>query len=70
MATDIAPIAAAMRGLDEFMAAFNARGLAAFEATFNFPSVRLEQTPTRWDHLVGDDLLQNHKLRAFLIRSD
>jgi hypothetical protein len=27
--------------LDAFMAAFNARDLAAWEATFNFPSVRL-----------------------------
>ncbi len=34
-------IAAAMGVLDAFMAAFNARDLAAFEATFNFPSVRL-----------------------------
>ncbi len=36
-----AEIAAAMKCLDEFMAAFNARDLAAFEATFNFPSVRI-----------------------------
>jgi hypothetical protein len=34
-------IDAAMKCLDDFMAAFNARDLAAFEATFNFPSVRL-----------------------------
>jgi hypothetical protein len=34
-------IAAAMRCLDGFMAAFNARDVKAFEATFNFPSVRL-----------------------------
>jgi hypothetical protein len=27
--------------LDDFMAAFNARDIKAFEATFNFPSVRL-----------------------------
>jgi len=33
--------AAAMQCLDDFMAAFNARDVAAFEATFNFPSVRL-----------------------------
>ncbi len=31
----------AMRLLDEFMAAFNARDLKAWEATFNYPSVRL-----------------------------
>jgi hypothetical protein len=37
----IAEIAAAMRCLDDFMAAFNARDLPAFEATFNFPTVRL-----------------------------
>ena len=34
-------IAAAMQCLDDFMAAFNARDVEAFEATFNFPSVRL-----------------------------
>ncbi len=33
--------AAALECLDEFMAAFNARDLVAFEQTFNFPSVRL-----------------------------
>jgi hypothetical protein len=36
-----AAIAAAQRVLDDFMAAFNARDIPAFEATFNFPSVRL-----------------------------
>ena len=36
-----AQIAAAMAVTDAFMAAFNARDLAAFEQTFNFPSVRL-----------------------------
>lgn len=34
-------VAAAMQCLDEFMAAFNARDLAAIEARFNFPSVLL-----------------------------
>jgi len=34
-------IAAAQKVLDDFMAAFNARDVKAFEATFNFPSVRL-----------------------------
>ena len=34
-------IAAAQRVLDDFMAAFNARDIPGFEATFNFPSVRL-----------------------------
>jgi hypothetical protein len=34
-------IAAAMACLDAFMAAFNARDIAAWERTFNFPSVRL-----------------------------
>jgi hypothetical protein len=34
-------IAAAMKCLDDFMVAFNARDLAAWEKTFNFPSVRL-----------------------------
>jgi hypothetical protein len=33
--------AEAMKCLDEFMAAFNARDVVAFEKTFNFPSVRL-----------------------------
>jgi hypothetical protein len=41
MTEHIAEIAAAMRCLDDFMVAFNARNVAAFEATFNFPSVRL-----------------------------
>lgn len=36
-----AEIDAAMKCLDDFMAAFNARDVEAFEATFNFPSVRL-----------------------------
>lgn len=35
-----AEIAAAQERLDAFMKAFNARDLAAFEATFNFPHVR------------------------------
>ncbi|MGA2953677.1 MAG: hypothetical protein ABSD80_15730 [Caulobacteraceae bacterium] len=34
-------IAAAVKVLDDFMAAFNARDLAAWDRTFNFPSVRL-----------------------------
>jgi hypothetical protein len=34
-------IAAAMQCLDDFLAAFNARDLEAYERTFNFPSVRL-----------------------------
>ncbi len=34
-------IAGATKCLDDFMTAFNARDLAAWEATFNFPSVRL-----------------------------
>ena len=34
-------IVAAQKCLDDFMTAFNARDLPAFEATFNFPSVRL-----------------------------
>jgi hypothetical protein len=41
MADHSPAIAAAMKCLDDFMAAFNARDLAAFEKTFNFPSVRL-----------------------------
>jgi hypothetical protein len=42
MSTDHADaIAAAQAVLDAFMAAFNARDLAAWEQTFNFPSVRL-----------------------------
>jgi hypothetical protein len=42
MTTDhAAAIAAAEAVLDAFMAAFNARDLAAWEQTFNFPSVRL-----------------------------
>ena len=33
-------VGAALRCLDDFMTAFNARDLAAFAKTFNFPSVR------------------------------
>ncbi len=40
-------IAAAMKVLDDFMAAFNARDVDAFEATFNFPSVRLASNTLR-----------------------
>jgi hypothetical protein len=40
-------IDAATKVLDDFMAAFNARDLAAFEATFNFPSVRLASNTLR-----------------------
>jgi len=41
MSANADSVAAAMACLDAFMAAFNARDLKAFEATFNFPSVRL-----------------------------
>jgi hypothetical protein len=41
MSGDEAAIAAAEQCLDDFMAAFNARDLVAWEETFNFPSVRL-----------------------------
>lgn len=34
-------VVAATKCLDDFMTAFNARDLAAWEKTFNFPSVRL-----------------------------
>ena len=34
-------IDAAMKVLDDFMSAFNARDIAAWQDTFNFPSVRL-----------------------------
>jgi hypothetical protein len=44
---DVAEIAAAMKVLDDFMAAFNARDVEAFEATFNFPSVRLASNSLR-----------------------
>ncbi len=36
-----AEIDAALHCLDAFMSAFNARDLAAFDQTFNFPSIRL-----------------------------
>ena len=41
MTEHIAEITAAISCLDAFMIAFNARDVEAFEATFNFPSVRL-----------------------------
>jgi hypothetical protein len=43
----VSEIAAAMKVLDDFMAAFNARDLEGFEATFNFPSVRLASNTLR-----------------------
>lgn len=41
MTDHAAAIAAAQQVLDDFMAAFNARDIPAWEKTFNFPSVRL-----------------------------
>ena len=41
MSQNQASIDAAMKCLDDFMAAFNARDIAAWQKTFNFPSVRL-----------------------------
>ena len=41
MSDNNASTAAAQTVLDDFMVAFNARDIPAFEATFNFPSVRL-----------------------------
>src|SRR5580700_1032529 len=41
MTDNAAAIAAAMTCLDDFMTAFNARDIAAWRKTFNFPSVRL-----------------------------
>ncbi len=41
MADDSEAIQAAQALLDEFMAAFNARDIDRWDATFNFPSVRL-----------------------------
>jgi hypothetical protein len=38
---DPAAVAAAMKCLDDFMAAFNARDIDAWQKTFNFPSIRL-----------------------------
>jgi len=42
-----AEIEAAMATLDAFMAAFNARDVKAYDATFNFPSVRLASNSLR-----------------------
>ncbi|MFI4934723.1 MAG: hypothetical protein ACHP7N_08915 [Caulobacterales bacterium] len=41
MPQDPAAVAGAMKCLDDFMTAFNARDIPAWERTFNFPSVRL-----------------------------
>ena len=41
MSEHAAEIAAATRCLDDFMTAFNARDIEAWQKTFNFPSVRL-----------------------------
>lgn len=42
-----AQIEAAMACLDAFMKGFNARDVAAYDATFNFPSVRLASNTLR-----------------------
>ena len=47
MVDHITEIAGAMRCLDAFMTAFNARDVTAFDATFNFPSVRLASNTLR-----------------------
>jgi hypothetical protein len=47
MTENASQIAAAMKVLDDFMTAFNARDVEAFEATFNFPSVRLASNTLR-----------------------
>jgi len=47
MPQPLTPIDAALKVLDDFMAAFNARDVAAFEATFNFPSIRLASNTLR-----------------------
>ncbi|HEY2050908.1 MAG TPA: hypothetical protein VGH03_16330 [Caulobacteraceae bacterium] len=47
MTKHVSEIAAAMKVLDDFMTAFNARDVEAFEATFNFPSVRLASNTLR-----------------------
>ena len=41
MSDHAAAIEAATRVLDDFMAAFNARDIDAWQKTFNFPSIRL-----------------------------
>ena len=41
MTKHVTEIAAAMKVLDDFMTAFNARDIEAWQKTFNFPSVRL-----------------------------
>ena len=53
-------IAAAMTCLDDFMVAFNGRDLAAWEKTFNFPSVRLAS-----NNLVIIDKLGWHPTDTF-----
>src|SRR5271170_2959194 len=41
MTQNAASVTAAMKCLDDFMVAFNARDIEAWQKTFNFPSVRL-----------------------------
>jgi hypothetical protein len=41
MAKNEQSVTAAMKVLDDFMVAFNARDIGAWQKTFNFPSVRL-----------------------------
>ena len=52
--------AAAMACLDAFMTAFNARDIAAWEDTFNFPSIRLASNTMRIIN-KGDQSLETLK---------
>jgi len=52
--------AAAMACLDAFMTAFNARDIAAWEDTFNFPSIRLASNTMRIIN-KGDQSLETFK---------
>ena len=52
--------AAAMACLDAFMTAFNARDIAAWEHTFNFPSIRLASNTMRIIN-KGDQSLETFK---------
>ena len=63
MSHDPAAVAAAMQCLDDFMAAFNARDIDAWQETFNFPSVRLASGTLADEGTVVDRFGENTSVK-------
>jgi len=58
-------IAGAQKCLDDFMTAFNARDIAAWEKTFNFPSVRLASNKLAILDRVAPDTFAREPLKEW-----